>query len=832
MAPSAAATLPEGLAHGTSDEVSRPFPPLDVKLSDEELRHTAYEIFVAATRVCSDGRPLSTGWRSRSINGQEHSPDSPLPSGSGLVKRTFGGMMFSRQTEKDHSNGTKMKGPSIGADIVRMHLGITEKYDASLRRVLSKTNAQQVGKGIENLLVPLNLLQNMQLSDFSSSQEHGRWRRRQLSVLEAGLLSHPKVALSGADIDWQRLKQLFKEFNEKSVERSKGDKSMQTLRNGIVELACRAGENETDEGVCHWADGFPLNVHLYQMLVASCFDSLNESAVIDEIEEVMELIKKTWGTLGITQRLHNICFAWALFHQFLITGQKEIELLAATKTELKEVEKDVKNERDPVVVKVLVSTLGSMQAWTEKRLLAYHDAFPHGGKGLMQYMLPVAILAAQILHKNTSFDFRLRQKEQSDVASTKINLYIRSSLRTAFAQIMEEADARRRPSKGSDARSPALVVLARRTADLAKSEREKFSPILSLWHAYPAGVAAATLHSCYRRELHQFITRLKILTPEAVQVAESAEQLEQDLVQIAVEDTVDCEDGGKKIVREMSPFDAHTVIAELSQKWLEASLAKLFEWVDRNVKNEDWSPHSLREHYAPSAVEVLRMVEETLDAFFALPISEHPNILQELIDGVDRGLQLYVSQTVGAFGSGKEFIPPLPPLTRWNKELLKTHGKGGSHWWKKDTNKHFYKKKGQPRSSEELHSEISDLERFCVRINTLHYLQSELEGFEKKIRYGWQKSLSKGSETGKKPALPIDQSKTPKFELLREGCKGGIQSLIQVAVHKAIFQNMRSIFWEGLYTGGVANFRVDQLEAHLVLLRLLMRTFLKRTLSC
>lgn len=35
---------------------------------------------------------------------------------------------------------------------------------------------------------------------------------------------------------------------------------------------------------CHWADGIPLNLKLYEMLLQSCFD---------DFDELMEQIKKT-----------------------------------------------------------------------------------------------------------------------------------------------------------------------------------------------------------------------------------------------------------------------------------------------------------------------------------------------------------------------------------------------------------------------------------------------------------------------------------------------------------------------------------------------------------
>ena len=60
-----------------------------------------------------------------------------------------------------------------------------------------------------------------------------------------------------------------------------------------------------------------------------------------------------------------------------------------------------------------------------------------------------------------------------------------------------------------------------------------------MFHYLAAGVVVATLHVCFGNELKQFILGITELTPNAVQVLRAADKLEQDLVQIAVEDSVD-----------------------------------------------------------------------------------------------------------------------------------------------------------------------------------------------------------------------------------------------------------------------------------------------------
>lgn len=56
------------------------------------------------------------------------------------------------------------------------------------------------------------------------------------------------------------------------------------------------------------------------------------------------------------------------------------------------------------------------------------------------------------------------------------------------------------------------------------------------------------------------------------------------------------------------------------------------------------------EGYALSAAEVLRITDETLEAFFQLPIPMHPAVLPDLIIGLDKYLQYYVSKAKSGCG--------------------------------------------------------------------------------------------------------------------------------------------------------------------------------------
>ena len=285
------------------------------------------------------------------------------------------------------------------------------------------------------MLVPLELLQNIPASAFTDAQEHGRWLKRQLRVLEAGLLAHPLVRGSANGADALRLRQTLKEMYSRSSDTGKSTESINALRNAAMARATRPYNGETDEDILHWVDGHPLNAHLYEALLRSLFDTVEEGTVVDEVDDLMEIIKKTWVVLGIDQFSHNLLFMWVLFRQFVVTGQTECDLLGAAEAQLEEVKKDFRNARQEQW-SLLHSILTTIQSWAEKRLLAYHDSFPEGGDGPLGGVLALAVQSAEILQDDIFQETKRRQKSGNNIAISQVDLYVRSSIRTAFAQVL------------------------------------------------------------------------------------------------------------------------------------------------------------------------------------------------------------------------------------------------------------------------------------------------------------------------------------------------------------------------------------------------------------
>ncbi|XP_016493453.1 protein unc-13 homolog [Nicotiana tabacum] len=795
-----------------------PFSDLTPSLSASDLRETAYEIFVAACRT-STGKALTYIPTDRSPSPSPSPSNSNSSSSSPSMQRSLTSTAASKmkkalglrsssssgikRAEGSPGSGGKPKKPVTVGELMRVQMKVSESVDSRIRRALLRIAAGQVGRRIESTVLPLELLQQFKAADFTDQREYDAWQKRNLKMLEAGLLLHPHMPLDKSNTAAQRLRQIIQAALDRPIETGRNNESMQVLRTAVMALANRSSDGSLFES-CHWADGFPLNLRLYEILLEACFDVNDEASIIEEVDELMDLIKKTWGILGLNQMLHNICFSWVLFNRYVATGQAENDLLDAADSQLAEVAKDAKTTKDPAYAKILNSTLTAMLGWAEKRLLAYHDTFDAGNIESMPTIVSIGVSAAKILVEDISNEYRRRRKGEVDVARSRIDTYIRSSLRTAFAQLMEKADSSRRASRHQPNPLPVLAILAKDVGELASKENEIFSPILKRWHPFAAGVAVATLHVCYGNELKQFVSGITELTPDAVQVLRAADKLEKDLVQIAVEDSVDSDDGGKAIIREMPPFEAEGAIGNMVKDWIKTRIDRLKEWVDRNLQQEVWNPQANEGGFAPSAVEVLRIIDETLDSFFQLPIPMHPALLPDLMSGLDRCLQYYVSKAKSGCGSRNTYVPTMPALTRCTTAT--------KLWKKKD--KTLNTKRNSQVATVNGDNSFGVLQ-LCVRINTFHRIRTELEVLEKRII-----TLLRNSESAHVEDFSNGLGK--KFEISPAACIEGIQQLSEAVAYRIIFHDLSPVLWDGLYIGEPSSSRIEpfllELEKNLTII--------------
>ncbi|PIA36250.1 hypothetical protein AQUCO_03400274v1 [Aquilegia coerulea] len=579
---------------------------------------------------------------------------------------------------------------------------------------------------------------------------------------------------------------------------------MRTLCNSVISLAWRSA-NGTSTDVCHWADGYPLNINVYISLLHTVFDLKDETLVLDEIDELIELMKKTWSTLGINKMIHNVCFTWLLFQQYVATAQTEQDLLCASLAMLSEVANDVgKSDREVTYIRILSSALFSIQDWIEKRLLNYRESFQKGMAGLMENLLPLALSTARILNEDISNLSAVQEKGElaMDTVENRVDYYIKSSMRNAFAKILENV-AYSMDTELEQEATEALLQLAKETEEIAKEEKENFSPILKRWHPIAAGVAAMTLHDCYGVVLKQYLAGVSTLTNEAIKVLQRAGKLEKDLLQMVIEDSVDCDDGGKAIIREMVPYDVESIILSLIKTWVDEKLKRLRDCLNRAKDTETWNPKSKNEPFAQSAVEFVRLARETVDHFFEIPIDISDELVEDLADALEHLFQDYIS-FVGQCGSKQSYLPALPPLTRCSR------GSRFLQLWRKATpckvGTEDTPRGGTTDGNHPRPSTSRGTQRLYIRLNTLHYIYSHLHSLDKSLSLSPRQNSMPRNQIASNGRNFANSSSY--FDHARVSIQAATQNVSEVAAYRLIFLDSNFVFYDGLYVGDVANARI------------------------
>ncbi|KAB2014752.1 hypothetical protein ES319_D09G249000v1 [Gossypium barbadense] len=691
--------------------------------------------------------------------------------------------------------------PLTSAELMRQQMRVTEQSDHRLRKTLTRTLAGQTGKRSETIILPLELLRHLKPSEFNDPHEYHAWQKRQLKILETGLILYPSIPIDKANSFMIRLRDIIRAGELKAIDTSKNSDMMRTLCNSIVSL-CWRSSNGAPTTVCHWADGYPLNVHIYTALLRSIFSTRDETLVLDEVDELLELMKKTWSTLGFNKPMHNVCFAWVLFEQYVVTNQVEPDLLRAAFTMLSEVENDVKkSNRDETYMKILSSMLVVMQNWAEKKLLNYHEYFNRGTIGGIDNLLPLGILSTKILAECRRIETEEGKKgdvKVSDSSGNRIDHYIRSSMKNAFARINDNVKNATMGGRGEAYEN--LLQLAKETEDLAAQERELFSPILKKWHTTAGSIAAVTLHQCYGEVLKQHLAGTKMLNSEIVGVLQRAAKLEKVLVQMVVEDFDECGNGGKVIIREMMPYEVDTVTIRLLGQWIDERLKKGKKLLLSAKKTETWNPKSKTELYAHSAVELMALIKETVNDFFEIPIGVTEDLILDLAEGLEKIIEEYII-FVASCGSKQNYLPALPPLTRCNQDSM------FSRFWKRaspcgvrveDMHQLMTTKYQHPSPSTSIGTQC-----LYVRLNTLHYLITHIHSLDKTLAVS-PRVLSKSRLSNRKQNV----TSFSYFEQANQSIQSACEHVSEVAAYRLIFLDSSLVFYESLYAGSVTSSRL------------------------
>ncbi|KAI7728449.1 hypothetical protein M8C21_000154, partial [Ambrosia artemisiifolia] len=141
-----------------------------------------------------------------------------------------------------------------------------------------------------------------------------------------------------------------------------------------------------------------------------------------------------------------------------------------------------------------------------------------------------------------------------------------------------------------------------------------------------------------------------------------------------------------------------------------------------------WEPLSNQQKQAASVVEVFRIVEETVDQLFGLNLPMDISHLQALLSIIFHALDGYLQNLVSQLVHKNHLYPAAPPLTRYKETM-------------------FPIVKKQVLDSVILDEEVDEklkgltAAKLCVRLNTLEYMQKQIDILEDGIKKSWASTM-------------------------------------------------------------------------------------------
>lgn len=763
-------------------------PSFATAIGDDDLRETAYEILLAAAGA-SGGLIVP-------------SKDKKKEKKSRLMRKLGRSKSENVMTQSQHLSGLVSL-----LETMRVQMEISEAMDVRTRLGLLNAMVGKVGKRMDTILIPLELLCCISRTEFSDKKSYIKWQKRQLNMLEEGLINHPAVGFGESGRKTNELRVLLAKIEESEsfpppaseLQRTECLKSLREIANPLAE---RPARGDLTGEVCHWADGYHLNVKLYEKLLLSVFDVLDEGKLTEEVEEILELLKSTWRILGITETIHYTCYAWVLFRQFVITGEQSIlqyviEQLKKIplkeqrgpqeRMHLKSLHSRVEIEKGFQELTFLQSFLLPISKWADKQLGDYHLNYAEGS-AMMENTVAVAMLVRRLLleEPETAMESAtISDKEQ-------IEFYVTSSIKNAFTRIIQDVEAISHATNEHP-----LALLAEHTKKLLQRDNTIYMPILSKRHQNAAAVSASILHKLYGVKLKPFLDNAEHLTEDTIAVFPAADSLEHYIMQVIVST---CADGtSDAYCRKLNLFKIETVSGTLVLRWVNSQLARILNWVDRAIQQERWIPVSPQLRHGSSIVEVYRIVEETVDQFFALKVPMRPGELGSLFRGIDNAFQVYAKTILDKIANKEDVVPPVPILTRYSRE----HGI-----------KAFVKKELKdtkiPDVLKSVEIDVVATSTLCVQLNSLHYAISQLNKLEDSIWERWTRKKHH-DKLIKNPAEDAAKGfqKKDSFDGSRKDINAAIDRMCEFTGTKIVFCDLKEPFIENLYKPSVPQSRLE-----------------------
>ncbi|KAA8522362.1 hypothetical protein F0562_013277 [Nyssa sinensis] len=777
-------------------------PSLTTGLSDDDLRESAYEILLASM--------VFSGVEVHSFEDKKKEKSSKFLSG------------LKSKRDKRHLRSQSPEKHSEIIDIIRAQMQISEAMDACVRQRLMQFASRTAFGQVDVPQISLMLLNGISKSDFLNERSYMQWRKRQAGILEELFSSANHITTEQQTIGILLAK--IRNANEWDIIMSPSERAevLSAIRQFASILSSLPGKFGIHGETYYWTAGYHLNIRLYEKLIFGVFDILEESQLLEEADEILKLIKLTWSTLGITQKMHNALFGWVLFQQFV--GTDEPILLDNAILEMQKVlsAEDNNGKEEQYINSLMCSTVcngseiksslvqalfWSMSIWCDSKLQDYHLHFIKK-LGCFRRLMTIALVVGTYNYGECGEIKLTKSDTLNEIAAKKLRTYVEKSIEAALSRIMDTIDL-----ESKIERTHPLSLLANELRLIVERELNIFCPVLHHWYPEAGMVSATLLHQFYGERLKPFLKGVSCLSEDVRLVLSAADMLDHDLTQLYYSA---CDENGLHSLCSQK-FD-HYQIEEVSRPiildWVVAQNARILEWTGRVFDLEGWEPLSHQQKQAASAVEVFRIIEETVDQFFGLNLPMDITHLQALLSIIFHTLDAYLLKLVNQLVEKYHLYPSAPPLTHYKEAVFP-----------------IIKKKLADcvLLEEQVNAKLNELtlSKLCVRLNTLQYIQKQIGILEDGIRKSWalvkpsenrRWSNEKLSETLERDVLmsneSIDELFVATFDNIKDSATDAIRKICDFTGARVVFWDLRDSFLFRLYHGSVEGARLDSILPH------------------
>ncbi|KAF5182736.1 unc-13-like protein [Thalictrum thalictroides] len=772
-------------------------------LSDDDMREKAYELLLTCMIV--------SGIQLYSFEEKKKDKKARFLS---RLKSSKEKMNSQPQTSEIHD---------VVLNIIRSQMQISGAMDACFRRSLMQCASSLKCRQFDLPHISLELLNVVGKYDFPSEKLYIQWKRRQANFLEE-LLYYSSSLITD---ELARIRNFIAKISndEQSDRRTPSElvNILVPIKKFSLKMSSMPGKFDIPDETYYWTSAYHLNINLYEKLLSSVFDILDESQLVEEADEILRVIKMSWVTLGINQKVHDALYGWVFFQKFVETG--ETKLLDNAILEIQKVQLRSDDEKQEAYMRSLVCSIGingrkmnvslvdviflSISIWCSRKLRDYHKHFSQKAidfeKVLRLYTL-VGVFSAE-----ESGDIKLiKPKDKTEVVSRHLRGCIGSSIDTICRRLCHVIDTKKNGPK-LDGKHP-MAHLADELLLIAEKESTVFSPVLGRWCPEAGLISIMQLHNFYGKKLKPFLVGVTCLSDEVRSVLPAADMLDWKLAQLYY--SARCED---KLQSPLSKDLDHYQIGEICKPiildWVNGQHAHILEWTERAFDLEDWEPLSFHQRHAASIIEVFRILEEAVDQLFSLKIPLELTHLQSLLSVIFQSLESYLLKMDSQLVEKNHLFPAAPALTRYKEAVIPSIKK-------KSINTKIL--------DENILNKLKRLtvSKLCVRLNTLQYIESKLSTLEDGIKESWALVRPCLNERWAKEQFlrPLGDC-LPKcrksvdglfitFNKIRQYMVDAVNKVCELIGARLVFWDLRDSFLFTLYRGKIENARLENSLLH------------------